>query len=341
MRETARVLSIALASAMLLVPRAAHAESPDRQQREPVVLSKGLRGSIGDGRLGRTRLIFTDDSLTVDVVGGTRERFEYNSLRLVRGQHHKRLPLFDKWSLAVWLPSVALAVATGGLSEGASSLLWMVSGSSAWYLVDRLFRIHRTHWLSLHSDTEHRSAFLMLPRSGRLRRAIFAELEQRDEKKLLVRPAPSRAHRDHPAFPLEGEPAPGFDLPTLEGLRWRLSEARGKVVLLNFWAIWCGPCRKELPHLERLHQRYAKDGLAVVGVSSEEPDDATVFLRENGVTYTALNDHRGRVFERYQVDSIPTSLIVGPNGTLLKRIEGYRNEKAFYKAIKPYLAPKP
>ena len=336
MSGPARILAWALVLALSLASIDALAEESDSQ--DPVVFSKGLRARIADGKLRSAELVFTESDVTVQLNSGSPERFEFGQLRVRRGQHRMKLPLIDRWYWLSLSPSMALSIATGGLSDGAVYLLSSLAGSHAYYFLKRVTNRHEKRWLSLHSDAEHRCAFLVLPRNEPLRLEILEEFANRSKKEFHVRSPNDPALRDRPPYPAEGEPAPDFALSGLDGTHWRLSELRGKAVLLNFWATWCGPCRKELPHLEKLHQRFSRDGLVVLGVSDEKGDESRAFLEEHGITFPTLNDHAAEVFRRYRVTAIPTTLIIGPDGRLRERIEGYTRANAFVKAVKPYLA---
>ena len=332
MASTASLPFLALLLAWAFLGVATGADRP--QARDSVVFSKGLRGRIENARLRPAKLRFTDATVTVDVEGALSERFEYADLRIQRTRHHVRLPLFDKIYWLTTLPLIPVYFATGPYflagSLGASHALilprWLSSGGTE-------------HWLSLHSDQAHRCSHLVLPRNKRRRLAILEELAIRSPKELLVRSADDVGFRDRPSYPAKGDTAPDFTLTALDGSPWSLSGRRGKVVLLNFWATWCEPCRKELPQLERLHQRFSTNGLAVVGLSDENVDEVRQFLSENGITYPTLHDHASLALSRYRVSVIPTSLIISRDGRLLKRLEGYMGEAALMREVKPYLAP--
>ena len=331
-----RTLGCALALTLVLASFDARAGEPDSQ--DPVVFSKGLRARIADGKLRSAKLVFTESAVTVQLNSGISEPFKLGQLRVRRGQHRMNLPLIDRWYWLSLSPSLAISIATGGLSDGAQFLLGSLVGSHAYYFLKRVTNRHEKRWLSLHSDAEHRCAFLVLPRKEPLRLEILEEFANRSKKEFRVRSPNDPALRDWPPYPAEGEPAPDFALSGLDGTHWRLSELRGKTVLLNFWATWCGPCRKELPHLEKLHQRFSGDGLVVLGVSDEKADESRAFLEEHGITFPTLNDDAAEVFRRYRVTAIPTTLVIGPDGRLRERIEGYTRASAFVKAVKPYLA---
>lgn len=121
--------------------------------------------------------------------------------------------------------------------------------------------------------------------------------------------------------------APDFSLRDLSGRTVRLSDHRGKVVLVNFWATWCVPCRVELPHLERLHRQYAAQGLVVLGVSIDGPDSAAEVdpqARRYGLTFPVLMDQDTRVVALYNPKkTAPFTVIIGRDGAVARRREGY------------------
>lgn len=111
-------------------------------------------------------------------------------------------------------------------------------------------------------------------------------------------------------------------LPDREGRVRRLSEWDGKLVLLNFWASWCGPCREEMPLLDRMQARHAPQGLAVVGIASEEAEPALAFLRAHPVAYPILIDEPGQTADvslRFgnTRSVLPYNVLVGRDGRIL------------------------
>ncbi|MDQ7849833.1 MAG: TlpA disulfide reductase family protein [Armatimonadota bacterium] len=127
-----------------------------------------------------------------------------------------------------------------------------------------------------------------------------------------------------PASPLlAGRPAPDFTLPSLRGGQLRLSDFRGKVVLLNFFASWCAPCAAEAPDLRTVYERYRNRGVVFVGVAVlDEVDAARAFLQRHGLPYPAVFDRSGRLMERYQITGLPTSIFIDPSGMLVDRFVG-------------------
>lgn len=114
-----------------------------------------------------------------------------------------------------------------------------------------------------------------------------------------------------------GERAPDFTLKSLSGEQLTLNSFKGKVVVLNFWASWCEPCRKELPALQRLYTQVKDQGVEVVAVGT---DDSRESLKETaeqyGVTFPVLVDQRGEIKAKYKIAGIPETYVLKPDGTL-------------------------
>ncbi|HLF71782.1 MAG TPA: TlpA disulfide reductase family protein [Dehalococcoidia bacterium] len=130
----------------------------------------------------------------------------------------------------------------------------------------------------------------------------------------------------------EGNLAPDFEFSTFDGERMRLSDFRGRAVLLNFWATWCGPCRIELPDLEALLRQHTSDGLAVIAVNSGEKfGPANSYIKEIGVELTAwAYDPNGAVSRRYAVpglQGLPFSYFIDANGVVRRVIVGQMSPK--------------
>ena len=116
---------------------------------------------------------------------------------------------------------------------------------------------------------------------------------------------------------LGGTEAVDFTLRDLDGREETLSRLRGKVVLLDFWATWCGPCVKALPILERLHRAYRDQGLVVLGIDAEKPEKIRAFLKKHDYTFPTLVDVRKQVAGQYQVRGIPTTFVIDRNGKIV------------------------
>ena len=128
---------------------------------------------------------------------------------------------------------------------------------------------------------------------------------------------PALATPDKEVAPREGALAPDFLLPTLDGKTVRLSDLRGKGVVINFWATWCPPCRKEMPQLVAAYQRYRNDGLEVVAVNVGEPEDRVrQFAEEFGMRFTVALDKIGAVARTYSLLGLPTTFFVDRQGVI-------------------------
>ena len=118
--------------------------------------------------------------------------------------------------------------------------------------------------------------------------------------------------------------APDFQLKALDGTTVRLSDYRGKAILLNFWATWCPPCREEIPWFVDFQKRYSPQGLQVVGISVDNADPKAVmdFIRQRGVNYPVLVAD-DRVVEEYGgVEGLPTTIYIGRDGHVTRFVEG-------------------
>jgi thiol-disulfide isomerase/thioredoxin len=132
------------------------------------------------------------------------------------------------------------------------------------------------------------------------------------------------------AFPVArpAEPTAAWDLelPDLAGRPVRLRDLRGRVVLLNFWATWCAPCREEMPALDTLARELGTQGLTVVGVNyKESKSQIDAFVREGGLGFTMLLDADGSVTERYRVFALPVTVVVDRRGMLVGTVLGIRD----------------
>jgi peroxiredoxin len=133
------------------------------------------------------------------------------------------------------------------------------------------------------------------------------------------------------------QPAPDFTLKSMRGKNIKLSELAGNVILLNFWASWCGPCRTEMPLLNELQNRYEPLGFTVLGVNVEEDSSpAKTFLAKTPVEFPILLDNRNEVSKRYDVLAMPTTVMIDRNGKVRYLHKGYQagDEKKYKKMIK-------
>jgi len=133
----------------------------------------------------------------------------------------------------------------------------------------------------------------------------------------------------------DGGPAPDFTLKSLTGKNMKLSELAGNVVLINFWASWCGPCREEMPLLNELHNRYEPLGFTVLGVNVEEDVNAAKgFLKNFPADFPVLLDNTNRVSRQYKVVAMPTTVVVDRDGNMRFLHQGYKSgDEAKYRQM--------
>jgi peroxiredoxin len=134
---------------------------------------------------------------------------------------------------------------------------------------------------------------------------------------------------------LRGKPAPDFELSTLDGKKVKLSDLRGKAVVVNFWATWCGPCKIEMPWLVDLQDKYRAQGLEILGVSVDEgsADKVAAFVKDMGVNYTVLRS-TDEVSNLYGgIDGLPTTFFVGRNGQIVDQSQGIVSKDVIENAI--------
>jgi cytochrome c biogenesis protein CcmG/thiol:disulfide interchange protein DsbE len=127
-----------------------------------------------------------------------------------------------------------------------------------------------------------------------------------------------------------GEAAPAFEAARLGGGEAvQLEQLRGKVVYLDFWASWCGPCRQSLPFMEQLHREFGPAGLAVVAVNVDEtPADGLRFLQRFPVGYAVVGDARGAIATRYDVRDMPSSYLIDRRGVVREVHRGFNRADA-------------
>ncbi|HET6384560.1 MAG TPA: TlpA disulfide reductase family protein [Armatimonadota bacterium] len=124
----------------------------------------------------------------------------------------------------------------------------------------------------------------------------------------------------------------------LNGKRILISSYRGKWLLLNFWATWCGPCREEMPDLDRVYKREHPAGLQMLGVSAENPGDVSLFMLAQPpgqmVSYPIATDPAGELKDALQTQAIPRTIVLNPKGEVVIDSTGMANYKAFINGIR-------
>ena len=133
---------------------------------------------------------------------------------------------------------------------------------------------------------------------------------------------------------LTGKPAIDFTLKALDGRKVTLSDLRGKVVVIDFWATWCGPCRKELPIIDKLSQQYQDKGVVVLGVNDEDNGTVKSFLKKNNYNFTVLMDSKEEAHRGYGIHGIPTVVVINREGVVSAHYVGGRSEQELADALK-------
>ena len=154
----------------------------------------------------------------------------------------------------------------------------------------------------------------------------------------LVRYEHMNAQSDNPQYKealskLEADDAKrqnaDFTLSDIEGKSWHLRDLKGKVVLVNFWATWCPPCRKEMPDLQALYDKYKGQGLVVLSISDEEAAKVNPFVAERKITYPVLLDPGRKVNDAFVVEGIPKSFVYDREGKLVAQSIDMRTRSQF------------
>lgn len=156
------------------------------------------------------------------------------------------------------------------------------------------------------------------------------------DAKEKVEKAPATEEPDHTN--LVGSPAPEFALKDLSGKTVSSTSLRGKVVVLDFWASWCGPCRETMPEIEKLHRDFKDKGLVVLGVNDEEAETARGFIQKNGFTFSTVVDEGSGLSDQFGVTAIPQTLIIDRDGKVFAHFFGTGEGDNLREAIKVALA---
>ena len=133
--------------------------------------------------------------------------------------------------------------------------------------------------------------------------------------------------------------APDFTLNDLDGEPFSFSSTRGKVVILDFWATWCPPCRMEIPHFMDLYKKYRRQGLEIVGVALDRGGASVVkpFAEKNGIDYPVVIGDQKVTVDYGGIRGIPTTFVIDRKGRIVQKYVGYREKEVFEEAIKGLL----
>jgi peroxiredoxin len=141
---------------------------------------------------------------------------------------------------------------------------------------------------------------------------------------LYVLPGAIQAEQTLTAIPGEVM-APDFNLPDTSGKMHRLSDYRGKVVIINFWTTWCPPCREELPSMNRAWEKIREQGIAMLAINMGEDEDTIfIFSADYPTDFPVLMDQSGEVIEQWPVKGLPTTYVIAPDGRIAYRAIGSR-----------------
>lgn len=133
--------------------------------------------------------------------------------------------------------------------------------------------------------------------------------------------------------------APEFSLKDASGIERKLSDFKGSVVIIDFWATWCPPCKEEIQHFVELYNQYKDQGLEIIGVSMDQSPQRIIprFIEKNNINYTILFGE-DKVYDLYGgISAIPTTFIVDKNGNLVRKYIGYKEKEVFEQDIKELL----
>lgn len=127
-----------------------------------------------------------------------------------------------------------------------------------------------------------------------------------------------------PASPMEGKPAPEFKLKNLNGGTTRLSDHKGKVIMVNVWATWCAPCREEMPSMEKLYNMLKGNNFEMLAVSIDRDGEKSVrpFIEELGLTFPVLLDPKSKITKKYKTTGVPETFIINKEGTIVFHLLG-------------------
>ncbi len=131
-------------------------------------------------------------------------------------------------------------------------------------------------------------------------------------------------------------PAPDFALPDLDGKTVKLSDFKGKVIILDFWATWCSPCVYEIPHFIELYEQYKENGFQMIGIAFQSGSASNIrqFVEKHGINYPILMGNRVIAREYGGINAIPTTFVIDRQGRIVQKYIGYRAKEVFENHLK-------
>jgi peroxiredoxin len=127
------------------------------------------------------------------------------------------------------------------------------------------------------------------------------------------------------------EQASEFKLLNIQGEQVQLSDYRGQVVLVDFWASWCPPCVRSFPWMNKMHKKYSAKGLQILAINIDKrKQDVNLFLKQNPANFTVLLDPKSKLMRQYKVESMPTSFLIDKKGNIIKKHRGFREDNIIY-----------
>ncbi|QWR77512.1 peroxiredoxin family protein [Candidatus Magnetomonas plexicatena] len=138
---------------------------------------------------------------------------------------------------------------------------------------------------------------------------------------------------------IDGKPAPNFEMQSINGNTVSLSSIKGKVVLLNFWATWCPPCKEEMPSMDALYKMFKNDNFVVLAATSNSSSDVKKFAQKNHVSFQFLLDPKNKIAKSFKVYMLPVTFLISKEGVIVKKYIGAQNwtESAIVNDVKKLL----
>ena len=151
-------------------------------------------------------------------------------------------------------------------------------------------------------------------------------------------PTPTTNSYGAPALAQKGGTVTDFTIESLGGFPVSLNDYEGQVIVMNFWATWCPPCRAEMPDINNFYEAYRDEGLVVLAINEEEPAETVrPFIQANNFTFPVLLDSEGRVAQQYSTRSYPTTFVIDRNGVIQHVQTGQISEAELEKVVLPLL----